>query len=105
MNHEFNDDHTPPGYLITFRAYGTWLHGDERGSVDQHHRRYDTPILPPSARRKQIEKSLLKQPSVELSRRQIAIINSSIRETCAFARIIFIVLSPQPATQGMFSSL
>src|SRR5882672_7806744 len=79
---DFNDEHTPLGFLITFRAYGTWLHGDERGSVDQHHRRYNTPILPPSVRRKQIEKRLLKQPPVALSRRQIAVIDSGIRETC-----------------------
>lgn len=23
-------------YLITFRCYGTWVHGDERGSVEMH---------------------------------------------------------------------
>jgi hypothetical protein len=28
---EFNPDPVPLGYLITFRAYGTWLHGDSRG--------------------------------------------------------------------------
>ncbi len=22
-------------YFLTFRCYGTWLHGDERGSVDR----------------------------------------------------------------------
>ncbi len=26
-------------YLITFTCYGTWLHGDERGSVDRDHNR------------------------------------------------------------------
>jgi len=26
----------PLAYLITFRTYGTWLHGDRRGSVDTH---------------------------------------------------------------------
>jgi REP element-mobilizing transposase RayT len=82
MNSEFNDDHSPLGYLITFRAYGTWLHGDERGSIDQHHRRYNTPRLPPSARRKQFEKTLLKQPPVQLSQGQIAVIDNSIRNTC-----------------------
>ncbi len=25
---EFKDDHIPIAYLITFRGYGTWLHGD-----------------------------------------------------------------------------
>jgi len=86
MKQDFNDDHTPVGYLITFRAYGTWLHGDERGSVDYHHHRYNTPILPPSPRRKQIEESLLKQPPVKLSRRQMEAIDLSIRETCAIRK-------------------
>jgi REP element-mobilizing transposase RayT len=83
---DFNDDHTPLGYLITFRAYGTWLHGDERGSVDQHHRRFGTPMLPPSPRRKQIEDRLLKQPPVKLNRRQRAAIDFAIRETCAIRK-------------------
>ncbi|HSE19336.1 MAG TPA: hypothetical protein VLB46_19900 [Pyrinomonadaceae bacterium] len=40
----------PHGYLITFRAHGTWLHGDERGSIDRLHNRYGTPYIPPDAR-------------------------------------------------------
>jgi REP element-mobilizing transposase RayT len=83
---DFNDDHTPLGYLITFRAYGTWLHGDERGSVDRHHHRYDTPTLPPSPRRKQIERNLLKQPPVRFNARRRATIDYSIRETCAIRK-------------------
>ena len=27
----------PLAYLITFNTYGTWLHGDRRGSVDSNH--------------------------------------------------------------------
>src|SRR2546428_13724781 len=79
---DFNDDHTPLGYLITLRTYGTWLHGDERGSVDRHHRRHGTPALPPSPRRKQIERNLLKLPPVKLNRGQRAAIDFGIRETC-----------------------
>ena len=30
-------DGYPLGFLITFRCYGTWLHGDERGSIDRGH--------------------------------------------------------------------
>ena len=82
----FNDDHSPVGYLITFRVYGTWLHGDQRGSVDKHHRRYETPMLPTSPRRKQIENRLLKQPPVILNRRQRATIDFAIRETCAIRK-------------------
>ena len=32
---EFQDRSTPLAYLITIRSYGTWLHGDERGSMDR----------------------------------------------------------------------
>ena len=35
---DFQDRSSPIGYLVTFRCYGTWLHGDERGSFDRHHR-------------------------------------------------------------------
>ncbi len=43
---EFNDEHIPLAYFITFRCYGTWLHGDRRGSVDRFHNIYGTPRLP-----------------------------------------------------------
>jgi hypothetical protein len=42
---EFNPDRVPLAYLITFRAYGTWLHGDSRGSVDRFHNRYGAPLI------------------------------------------------------------
>jgi REP element-mobilizing transposase RayT len=86
LHRDFNDDHTPLGYLITFRAYGTWLHGDERGSVDFHHRRYGAPALPPGPRRKEIETRLLKQPAVRLDARRRTAIDSGIRETCAIRK-------------------
>ena len=37
---EFQSEHIPYGYLITFRAYGTWLHG-RPGSVDRFHNVYE----------------------------------------------------------------
>ncbi|HEV8590779.1 MAG TPA: hypothetical protein VGQ55_01645 [Pyrinomonadaceae bacterium] len=36
--YEWDDNDVPLAYLITFRTYGTWLHGDRRGSVDRHGR-------------------------------------------------------------------
>ena len=80
---EFNYDHTPLGYLITFRAYGTWLHGDERGSVDRFHRTYGTPMLPASVQRANYERRLRKQHPVNLDSRKRALIESGILETCA----------------------
>jgi hypothetical protein len=37
----------PLAFPIMFRCYGSWLHGDERGSVDrQKFHRYGTPAMP-----------------------------------------------------------
>jgi REP element-mobilizing transposase RayT len=79
---DFNDDHTPVGYLITFRTYGTWMHGDKRGSVDRDHRRHGSPMLPPSSRRKEIESRLMKQPPVRLNASQRGAVELAIRDTC-----------------------
>src|SRR5256886_8163861 len=35
---DFDDNEFPLVYLITFRCYGTWLHGDERGSYRRNSR-------------------------------------------------------------------
>jgi hypothetical protein len=40
---------TPLAYFITFTCYRTWLHGDERGSVDDEHNAPGTAVLPPDA--------------------------------------------------------
>lgn len=36
----------PKAYLITFTCYGTRLHGDDRGTVDDDHNIHGTPVLP-----------------------------------------------------------
>ncbi|MDQ3490280.1 MAG: hypothetical protein M3449_04330 [Acidobacteriota bacterium] len=33
----WNDTDIPLAFLTTFRTYGTWLHGDKRGSIDRFH--------------------------------------------------------------------
>src|SRR5439155_15442144 len=79
---DFNNDHAPLGYLITFRTYGTWLHGDSRGSVDRFHNRYGTPLIPPNRRWRQYNERALKRPPVKLTARRRAAIEAAIRETC-----------------------
>jgi REP element-mobilizing transposase RayT len=76
------DEHIPLAYFITFRAYGTWLHGDERGSVDRLHNAFGSPRLPPNALRRNYERRMLKRPPVHLSKNRRAAIESAIRETC-----------------------
>jgi hypothetical protein len=79
---EFNASGVPMGYLITFRTYGTWLHGDRRGSVDRFHNIYGTPKLPASPRRQENERRLMKMPPVKLDSRRRAAVMRSLRETC-----------------------
>ena len=80
---DFQDCSSPVGFLVTFRCYGTWLHGDKRGSFDRHHRGYATPSLPSSALRRKHDRDLMKQPPVKLTSRHRQIVESAIRETCA----------------------
>lgn len=47
---DWDDNEGPLAYLITFRTYGTWLHGDKRLSVDRHSGKnlYGTPKIGPN---------------------------------------------------------
>jgi len=83
---EFNDDHTPLAYLITFRCYGTWLQGDSRGSVDRFHNRHGAPLIAPNRRWLQHNERALKRPPVNLSRRRRAPVKEAIQEVCRIRR-------------------
>ncbi len=66
---ELGEARIPLGYHITFRCYGTWLHGDERGSVDRFHNRYGSPLISPNRPWKRYNKLALKRPPVKLTAR------------------------------------
>jgi REP element-mobilizing transposase RayT len=83
---DFDERQLPVGYLLTFRSYGSWLHGDERGSVDRFHRTYGTPKLPANVQRRRYEVDLLKQRPVRLDSRQRMAVESGIRETCTIRK-------------------
>jgi REP element-mobilizing transposase RayT len=78
---EFRVDHIPLGYLITFRAYGTWLHG-RAGSVDRFHHSYGSPTLPADGARYRYNRRALLQPPVTLGARERTLVQEAIRETC-----------------------
>lgn len=80
---EFSDDHIPIAFFITFRSYGTWLHGDKRGSVDRVHRRFGTPRLAPSPLRENYERKLLVCPPVKLTKARRKAIERGISEACS----------------------
>ena len=78
----WNDTELPLAYLFTFRARGTWLHGDKRGSVSRHRNKYGTRYLPEEPAWLKTNKSRLKVKPVRLdaARRRAAI--EAVRETC-----------------------
>jgi REP element-mobilizing transposase RayT len=78
----WNDTDLPLGYLITFRCYGTWLHGDSRGSIDRFHNHYKAPYLPRSDRRRELNLRQLKSEPLILNARQRQSIDLAIREVC-----------------------
>ena len=78
----WNDTDIPLAHLITFRSYGTWLHGDKRGSVDRFHNQYRAPYLPPNAKQLEYKKSLLSREITTLNAKQRETIKNAIRETC-----------------------
>jgi REP element-mobilizing transposase RayT len=72
----------PPAYLITFRCYGTWLHGDERGSVDRKHNVHGTELIAPNARWKRHNTQTLRAAPVGLDKDRRDAVEAAVRETC-----------------------
>mgnify|MGYP001620143790 FL=1 len=80
---EFQARTTPLAYLITFRTYGTWLHGDERGSVDRrYYNRVGEPKMAKSSGLVRHEQGLLKHPPITLNPDQRQAVEAAITEVC-----------------------
>ncbi len=78
----WNNTEIPLAHLITFRCYGTWLHGDERGSVDRSYNRYKSAYASLNRRRHQHNKGLLKGEPVLLDANRRTSVENAVRETC-----------------------
>src|SRR5213593_298968 len=80
---DFQDRIQPLAYLITFRCYGTWLHGDNRGSVDRkNYHIYGTPDMPANQKLLEDERTDLRNLPVTLNDAQREVVENSIREVC-----------------------
>ncbi len=79
----WNDTDIPIAYLISFRCYGTWLHGDERGSIDRFHNVYQSPIEP-NPGWKDYNAAKLKGEPVTLTAAQRNVVKGAVREVCEF---------------------
>jgi REP element-mobilizing transposase RayT len=75
--------HPPLAYFITVRTYGTWLHGDDRGSVDRHHHVYGQPKVEANPQKSQSERGRLKHPPTVFTAQAAAVVEQTIHEVCA----------------------
>jgi REP element-mobilizing transposase RayT len=78
----WNDTEIPLAYLITFRCYGTWLHGDSRGSVDRRNNQFGTPRIPEHNRWNVVSIANLKHPPVSLDAAMRTSVERAIKDTC-----------------------
>ena len=72
----------PLAYLLTWTCYGTWLHGDPRGSVDDLHRGYGVDLVPASPRLQAAEARRLRHAPTSLGAVARAVVTRTIREHC-----------------------
>ena len=78
----WNDTDIPLAYFISFRCYGTWLHGDERGSIDRHNNTYGAPKIPPNDHWQSISATRLRHQPVALDAARRLLVENAVRETC-----------------------
>ena len=82
----WNDTDTPLAYFISFRSYGTWLHGDKRGSIDRFHNRYSDPYLPQNETWQGHNRKQLKTDPFILKAKERGSVENAIRETCSIRK-------------------
>lgn len=75
-----------PGYFLTWHTYGTWLHGDEAGSVDASSNRFGASRLAADPQRFQREHAMLRNPPVVLSPDARATADEVMRQHCAIRK-------------------
>ena len=89
-NLEWDDNEWPLAYLITYRTYGTWLHGDERRAVDRHgFNVYGSPRRPTNANLERRMKQNMSVEQVVFDRTQCEIVRQAIEEVCDY-RVLFV---------------
>ena len=68
----------PLAYLLTWTCYGTWMHGDVSGSVDDERNQFGEPFLPADMTRRCVESAHLKALPIILDDRSRANVRRTI---------------------------
>jgi REP element-mobilizing transposase RayT len=74
----------PLGFLLTWTTYGTWLHGDENGSVNRDNNVVGQPRIPANAIRVETLHAKLSQPPLTLDNAMRATAEAGIRAHADF---------------------
>ena len=69
-------------WFITFRTFGTWLPGDERGSIDRGCNVFGTPRRPPDRAKWAESRAMISQEIVTLDADSRAIVDAAVRRFC-----------------------
>lgn len=83
----------PLAYFLTWTTYGTWLHGDPRGSVDDAHSTYSTPYVSPNRSRIEFVSTAMREAPLVLSEADRNVVNEAIRRSCEIRRWAVLALN------------
>jgi REP element-mobilizing transposase RayT len=72
----------PSAYLLTWVCYGTWLHGDERGSVSDKQNQFGIPRISPNVKWQSQEREAMSGPPIVLSPNQRSVVEETVKEVC-----------------------
>jgi len=83
---KWDDNEFPLAYLITVRTFGTWLHGDDRSSVDEHNdlNVYGTPRRLANKNLEGEMRKNMKSPPIILNAEQRVAVAEAIKEVCLY---------------------
>ena len=85
MPKEWDDNQFPLAYLLTFRTYGTWHHGEKQGAVDRKHfNQFGSPTMPITVELAEAEFARQNHPTFILNDHQRSAVEMSIREVCDY---------------------
>src|SRR5258708_40223956 len=92
----WNKTDEPLAYFITFRTHGSWLHGDERGSVNRHHNRFRTSKIRHELIWLEKNKKRLIGEPINLQCKQRRFVKKAIKETCPNPGVQLLALNARP---------
>lgn len=91
---DFQDKSKPLAFFISFRTYGSRLHGDRRGSMDRRtFNRFGSQVRPPNEKLQRSDRRMMKAASFRLERRLRKIVESAIAQVCTHREIALYVVN------------